>query len=249
MSQDWNAESYAENARFVSEFGREIVELLDPKPGERVLDLGCGDGALTKELMDLGVNVVGVDRSPDMVRAALSRGVDARLVGGEELNFNNEFDAVFSNAALHWMKKDPDAVIIGVARALKPKGRFVGEFGGHGNVAAITVALRAALAKRGVDCSEFTPWYFPTTDEYREKLERHGFKVQRIGAFSRPTLLPTGMEGWLQTFANPFFALCEQDDIPGILKDAVAFLKPSLQDTRGVWTADYVRLRFSASKT
>ncbi len=248
MSQDWNAEQYAENARFVSDLGRQVVDWLTVRPGDRILDLGCGDGALTKELTDLGANVVGVDRSPDMIRAALARGIDARLIGGEDLNFHEEFDAVFTNAALHWMKRDPDLVISGVLRALKPGGRFVGEFGGHGNVAAISVALRAAIAKRGVECADFNPWFYPTVDEYREKLERGGFQVDRAVLIPRPTLLPTGMEGWLQTFANPFFALCQPEDIPGILKDAVDYLRPSLRDQKGVWTADYVRLRFSASK-
>lgn len=248
MSQDWNAEQYAENARFVSDLGKQVLEWLAVKPGERILDLGCGDGALTKELVDLGANVVGVDRSPDMVRAALARGVDARLMEGENLNFTGEFDAVFSNAALHWMKRDPDQVISGVVRALKTGGRFVGEFGGHGNVAAITVALRAAIAKRGIDCSEYSPWFFPTVDEYREKLERNGLAVERAVLIPRPTLLPTGMEGWLHTFANPFLALCQQEDVQAILKDAVELLRPSLRDLKGVWTADYVRLRFSASK-
>jgi SAM-dependent methyltransferase len=184
-----------------------------------------------------------------MIRAALARGIDARLMGGEDLTFQSEFDAVFSNAALHWMKHDPDAVLSGVARSLKPKGRFVGEFGGHGNVASITVALRAALLKRGIECEQFSPWFFPTADEYRDKLERNGFRVERIVLIPRPTLLPTGMEGWLRTFANPFFALCNPDDIPGILADAVALLRQSLQDAKGVWTADYVRLRFAAYKT
>ncbi len=122
-----------------------VLELLMPQPGERILDLGCGDGVLALRLAELGCAVVGVDAAPDMVREARDRGVDARLVDGAALPFAREFDAVFSNAALHWMSADPDAVIAGVARALRPGGRFVGEFGGHGNVAAIIVALQAAL--------------------------------------------------------------------------------------------------------
>ena len=137
QSQTWDPESYARHARFVSDLAGPVLALLDAQPGERILDLGCGDGALTKKLAELGCDVIGVDAGPDMIRAARELGLDARVVDGHELSFEREFDAVFSNAALHWMKRDPDAVVAGVARALKPGGRFVGEFGGHGNVAAI----------------------------------------------------------------------------------------------------------------
>ena len=135
--QEWDAERYAANARFVTKLGAPVVELLAPQPGERILDLGCGDGVLAVRLTELGCTVVGVDADPAMVRAAKARGVDARLADGAALRFTEEFDGVFSNAALHWMSADPDAVIAGVVRALRPDGRFVGEFGGHGNVAAI----------------------------------------------------------------------------------------------------------------
>lgn len=248
MSQDWNADQYAQNARFVSDFGKEVVEWLAPKTGERVLDLGCGDGVLTQEIVNRGCHVVGVDQSPDMVRAALARGLDARLMSGEHLAFDQPFDAVFSNAALHWMSRDPGLVVENVARSLKPGGRFVGEFGGHGNVAAITVAIRAAMASAGYGCGDFSPWYFPTDFEYRELLERHGFLVERIQLMPRPTQLPSGMDAWLSTFAGPFFAQCPSASIPEIVEKAVELLRPSLRDRRGVWTADYVRLRFYASK-
>lgn len=246
LMQDWKATQYAENARFVSELGRGVVEWLAPKPGERILDLGCGDGALTVELVQAGAEVVGVDASPDMIRAANDRGLDARLMPGESLNFNREFDAVFSNAALHWMLK-PDEVLDGVARALKPGGRFVAEFGGHGNVAAIAVALRAALALIGKPCHDFTPWFYPSPQAYAERLEKHGFKVDRMILFPRPTPLPTGMERWLETFAGPFFAKCDPGDTPQVIQEATALLRPSLCDEKGNWTADYVRLRFAAT--
>jgi SAM-dependent methyltransferase len=123
---------------------------------------------------------------------------------GHALTFAHEFDAVFSNAALHWMRADPDAVIAGVARALRPGGRFVGEMGGHGNVAAIVVALTATLNRRGLDGAAAIPWYFPDPDDYRQRLERQGFAVARIELLPRPTPLPTGMAPWLETFAEPF---------------------------------------------
>ncbi len=147
-----------------------MLELLDPKPGERILDLGCGDGVLTEKIVAAGAAVVGVDASAEMIDAARRRGLDARVGDGAQLGFAREFDAVFSNAALHWMKRDPDAVIAGVARALKPGGRFAGELGGHGCVAAITVALFAVLARRGASGSLESPWYFPTVADYRARL-------------------------------------------------------------------------------
>jgi trans-aconitate methyltransferase len=244
-SQSWDAGCYARNARFVAELAAPVVELLAPRPGERILDLGCGDGALTEQLAALGCAVVGVDSGPAMVEAARARGLDARLVDGQALSFEAEFDAVFSNAALHWMRA-PDAVIAGVRRALRPRGRFVGEFGGHGNVAAITVALVAVLAARGVDGIGAIPWYFPTPEAYARKLQIHGFTVDRIDLIPRPTLLPTDMAGWLETFADPFFARLPAELRAAARDEALALLAPCLRDERGRWTADYVRLRFAA---
>src|SRR5579863_4013179 len=149
-AQEWDSSRYAENARFVSDLGQAVFDLLNPQPGERILDLGCGDGALTEKIVSAGTQVVGVDASSDMVAAAKKRGLDARLMDAYDLSFNSEFDAVFSNAALHWMKRDPDAVIQGVRRALKLGGRFAAEMGGHGCAAAVTVALCATIEKFGV---------------------------------------------------------------------------------------------------
>ena len=144
-TQEWQADRYAHHAHFVPTLGQPVLELLKPRPGERILDLGCGDGVLTEKIAAAGAAVTGVDASPDMIAAAQRRGLAARVMNGARLEFAGEFDAVFSNAALHWMKDDPDAVIAGVARALKPGGRFVAEMGGHGCVAAIVVAMVATL--------------------------------------------------------------------------------------------------------
>jgi trans-aconitate methyltransferase len=234
----------------VPALGQPVLDLLQPEPGERILDLGCGDGVLTEKLVALGAKVVGVDNSPDMITAARGRGIDARMMDARSLTFENEFDAVFSNAALHWVKDDPDAPIAGAFRALVPGGRFVGELGGHGCVGAITVALVASLEQRGVrDAVSFIPWYFPTVDEYEARLRRASFVPQRVQLIPRPTPLPTGMRGWLETFANPFCAALAQNERADFLDEVTAMLKPVLCDSRGRWTADYMRLRFAAIKT
>lgn len=246
-AQEWKADRYAEHAPFVPVLGQAVLDLLNVQPGERVLDVGCGNGVLSEKLRDAGATVVGVDSSPDMVATARQRGIDASLVDAYDLPFNAEFDAAFSNAALHWMKRDPDGVLKSVRRALKPGGRFAGEFGGHGNVAAIAVALMAILARRGVqNATTLSPWYFPTTDEYRLKLERAGFVVESVELFPRPTVLPTDMRGWLKTFAGPFFQALPPQDRSLALDEAVALLRPALCDGEGKWTVDYVRLRFLA---
>jgi len=246
-SQEWKAVRYAEHARFVSILGQPVVELLKPQPGERILDLGCGDGALSEVLCKAGATVVGVDGSPDMVAAAKQHGIDARLADAFDLAFDAEFDAAFSNAALHWMKRDPDAVLRNVRRSLKSGGRFAAEFGGHGCVAAIVMALLAVLERRGLqNPASLRPWYFPTTDEYRAKLERSGFRVQSIELIPRPTILPTNMHGWLETFAGPMINVLPEQQRVDATDEAVELLRPALCDAQGRWTVDYVRLRFLA---
>ncbi len=246
--QRWKVDKYQQHTGFVPVLGAPVLELLAPKPNERILDLGCGDGALTEKLASAGAEVIGVDASEAMIEGARARGLDARLMDGTALDFDQAFDAVFSNAALHWML-DPDAVIKGVHRALKPGGRFVGEFGGHGNVAAIIVAIFAVLEKRGIDGAAVSPWYFPTPDAYRTRLEAHGFEVGSIELIPRPTPLPTDMEGWLDTMAGSMFAALEPEDRPAALSETIRLLQPCLRDEQGNWTADYVRLRFSAQRT
>lgn len=248
-TQTWNASRYATNAAFVPALGQPVLDLLQPEPGEHILDLGCGDGVLTEKLAATGTQVVGVDSSPDMIAAARRRGLDARLMDATGLTFDDEFDAVFSNAVLHWIKDDPDAAIVSAYRALRRPGRFVGEMGGHGCVAAINLALIVALEKRGIkNAAGVCPWYFPTVDDYTERLERAGFVAESVQLIPRPTPLPTGMRAWLETFANPFCAKLPEDQREGFLDDATEMLRPVLCDEKGRWTADYMRLRFLARK-
>jgi len=246
-AQTWDPEGYARNARFVADLGMPVVELLAPRPGERILDLGCGDGALTAKLVAVGCEVVGVDASEPLITAARRLGLDARLMDGEALGFDAEFDAVFSNAALHWMRR-PDAVIAGVHRALRPHGRFVAECGGHGCVATIRRALIDALDRRGLDGAAFDPWFFPTADDYRARLEHAGFAIDSIAVFPRPTPLPGDITGWLETFGRAFTSALPVPDRAPYLDDVRRALEPALRDATGQWTADYTRLRFAARR-
>jgi len=246
--QTWSAEGYDRNARFVSDLGAQILFWLAPRAGERILDLGCGDGALTVRIAASGAGVVGVDISEALLAAARTRGLDVRIGDATALPFENEFDAVFSNAVLHWVR-EPAAAAAGIRRALKRGGRFVAEFGGHGNVAAVVTALRAAADCFGGRADLAAPWFYPTAAEYRVLLEGAGLDVRRIELVARPTLLPTGIEGWLQTFRQPFFDQFGPERRSEVLAWIVALLKPALCDTAGQWTADYVRLRVEAVAT
>jgi trans-aconitate methyltransferase len=247
MQQTWNASHYSGHGRFVALMVDSLVEVLDPQAGERILDVGCGDGFLTHRIAQSGATLVGVDSSPEMIAAARERGIDAHCLSGEALAFDPEFDAVFSNAALHWME-DQDAVLRGIHRALKPGGRFVAECGGQGNIAAIRVALMAVLTARGIpaDRIENNRFFGPT--DYRERLERNGFQVEDITLTPRITPLASGMAAWLETFRSSVFALLPEAKRRPALEEVVELLRPVLCDRQGNWTADYVRLRFLARK-
>lgn len=244
-AQHWDPQRYNENAGFVAELGAPLLDLLRPRAGERILDLGCGEGALTAKIAASGAEVLGVDASPDQVAAAKARGLKVLVMDGAALTFEKEFDGVLSNAALHWML-DPDAVLRGVARALRPGGRFIAEMGGAGNVGIITAALFAALEARGLDPQAAYPWYFPTPEAYQAKLEAAGFVADTIALIPRPTPLPGEMGGWLETFAESFLKQVPAAERAKLIEEVVERLRPSLCDDQGQWSADYVRLRFSA---
>jgi trans-aconitate methyltransferase len=246
MTQTWSPSGYAHHAAFVPALGAGILEKLAPVAGERILDLGCGDGSLTVRLIERGARVVGIDASPEMVTAARARGIDAHVMDATRLTFVTEFDAVFSNAVLHWIH-DQDAVLAGVARALVPGGRFVAEFGGHTNIASISVALRAVLGRRRLPYNRH--WYYPTPAAYSTLLERHGFDVELATLFPRPTALPTGMSGWLHTFGQGVFSVVPEDQRAEVEQEIIELLRPSMCDEAGNWTADYVRLQVIGRKT
>ena len=246
-TQTWDPETYARNARFVSDLGAGLVHLLAPQPGERILDLGCGDGVLTVSLVAAGCDVVAVDSSAAQVAAARARGLDARVANAEMLEFTAEFDAVFSNAALHWMR-NPNAVLTSVHNALKPGGRFVAELGGADCVITIRTALTEALARRGLDAAACDPWFFPTAVDYRARLESHDFVVETLMLFPRPTPLPGDIAGWLETFAQPFLGAVKAGDREALIQEIRAALEPQLYDPDRGWVADYTRLRFAARR-
>jgi trans-aconitate methyltransferase len=253
MEQTWDAAQYAKQGRFVADLASEVLELLDARPGERILDLGCGDGVLTQKIAASGATVIGFDSSPEMIEAARALGVDARRGNAEELPeleelrrvFGDPFDAVFSNAALHWVKNQ-GAMLAGVRRVLKPGGRFVAEMGGHGNIAAIRVAMHAVLRPLGFD-GDAGHYYFPTPAAYRSLLEGAGFNVTQMVLVPRQTALPpSGMDGWLKTFRRGVLAQFAEEEQKRIVDAVVELLRPLLCDEQGNWVADYVRLRFVA---
>ena len=241
----WTSETYRANAAYVPALGAAVLELLDPKAGERILDLGCGEGSLTEKIVAAGATVIGADVSEEMVASASARGLDARVMDAERLPFDGEFDAVFSNAALHWVR-DHDAMLAGVHRALKPGGRFVAEFGGHGNIAAIQVAIRSVLARRGWRTNIHR--FYATPDEYSARLRSRGFVIAQIDLIPRPTPLPTGIRGWLETFERATLDGISPAERDSFLREVEDLLREEICDSHGNWTAHYVRLRFRATK-
>jgi trans-aconitate methyltransferase len=249
--QVWNTEAYAANGRFVATLASAVVDLLDPQPGEEILDLGCGDGALTEQLTATGAIVTGVDSSAAMLDAARKRNLHVEHHDATALPYHHQFDAVFSNAVLHWITgiSGQNAMLAGVHRALRPGRRFVAEMGGHGNIAAIRTALQATLAPFGINAEQAAASFYPSPAIYRRLLEAAGFTVQSIDLIPRPTPLPNGMESWLNTFRNGVLDQLNPSDRATAVTNTLTLLEPTLRDADGYWTADYIRLRFHATKS
>ena len=244
--QTWNPAAYAEHGAFVHGMAGGVLDWLNPHSGERILDVGCGDGQLTQRIMASGADLTGVDVSTEMAAAACTRGVNAVHASAEALPFADAcFDAVFSNAALHWVR-DHEAMLAELHRVLRPGGRFVAEFGGHGNIAAIRIAFAAVLERHGFPGAEAHVNYFPSPAEYAHRLEQHGFAVERIALIPRPTPLGAGgMAEWLRTFRNGVLSTLPESLRQRVVDETVELLAPALRDETGNWTADYVRLRFA----
>jgi trans-aconitate methyltransferase len=249
LAQTWDPAEYGQRGAFVHGLAGGVVEWLAAQPGERILDLGCGDGQLTQRIAATGANVQGVDASPEMAEATRTRGIAADIASAELLPFPDAtFDAVFSNATLHWVR-DHDAMMREAHRVLRPGGRFVAEMGGHGNIAAIRVALIATLTRHGFGDLENEVNYYPTPEAYTERLTRHGFNVEKIALIPRPTpLAEDGMSGWLRTFRRGVLDALPPEVRDTVVDETVALLANALRDEAGNWTGDYVRLRFIARK-
>lgn len=248
MTEDhWNAGQYGETVRFVTDLGAPVLDLLNPQSGERILDLGCGDGVLTAKIAACGADVIGVDSSEDMISAAKDRGLTAFVADAQALTFDQEFDAVFSNAALHWMT-DATKTLQGIAASLKPGGRVVAEQGGHGNVAAIRTALISVLSDFGVRADLFDIWSFPSVEIQTRRLRDIGLLPVSVELIPRPTPVASGMEAWLEALSAPALAKIDPELRPSARSKISTLLAPALRDADGNWTADYVRLRFKAVK-
>lgn len=247
IDDSWNAGDYSRHARFVSDLSGEVMQDLSPKRGESILDLGCGDGVLTRRIMDRGCAVIGIDSSPDFVSAARSRGVDARLCDAQSIEFDGMFNAVFSNAALHWMKRQHE-VGSRVHRALKPGGRYVAEMGGQGNIDRLSRAIATALAEVGIDYSLCNPWTFPDPKSHSDMLSGIGFDVRKCRLRDRPTPLPTDIHGWLSIFARQMLSGLDEAVRKTVLNRIVELCRPELCGSDGTWWVDYVRLNFVAVK-
>jgi len=249
----WNAELYQSSHSFVWKFGKDLLAQLGPRPGERILDVGCGTGQLTAEISSAGAEVVGIDSSASMVERARQNFPDLRFeqCSVTAMPFHEEFDAVFSNATLHWVR-DAEAAVDAISRALKPGGRFIAEFGGRGNTGALLEALYQELAASGVDePKRLNPWYYPSIAEYAAVLERAGLEVTFAALFERPTPLEGGDEAlanWLAMFGASFTNALSPELRGPFVRRIEQRAAHRLRRPDGVWTIDYRRLRIRAAK-
>ena len=245
-TNSWNPDEYKKHTSFVSELALPVVDLLDPKVGESVLDLGCGDGTLALEIEQRGAKVLGVDLSKEMVQKAKESGIEAMVASVTALPFTEEFDAIFSNAVLHWVKQS-NLAIENIAKALKSGGRFVAEFGGEGNAHHLVKAMELAFQKHPEFGEFVNPWYFPSPAEYKTKLEDNGFRVEYIELIPRPTPMKD-VGKWLEIFANGVTAHLSKVQFKIFKEECKTYLKEHIYTQKDGWIIDYVRLRVKAVK-
>ncbi len=243
---DWDANRYEEDAKFVRDLGDEVIELLDPKKDEKILDLGCGEGSLTLKISQRGAKVVGVDSSYLMVEKSRAKGIEAYVRSARELDYHERFDGVFSNAVLHWIPQ-ADEVAYGVYRALKRGGRFVAEFGGEGNVATIIKAISQLFEEHPQWGGFENSWYFPSANEYKKVLESVGFEVVSARIIPRPVPIKS-IENWLDLFGEGIMKAMSEEEKKKFKSKLTEMLKPKLYDEERGWWADYVRVRVKAVK-
>ena len=240
-TSDWDAADYARVGGFVAELGEAALDLLDPQPGEHILDIGCGDGALTARIVERGATVVGIDNNLTMVAAAKARGLDARLMDAAQLKFGEAFDAAFSNATLHWVL-DKERAARAIWFSLKHGGRFAGEMGGDGNLAKLREALDDVLVARGFGPPTYAANWYPTPEEFAAVYEQAGFKDIDARLIERPTNLEHGVAAWVTTFRKGWL------DRAGVPEEERAGVAAAVADRVGTDVADYVRLRFIMRK-
>ena len=246
----WDAEKYEAGYSFVWEHGRDLLGLLAPRAGERILDVGCGTGQLTAQIAESGALVTGIDSSATMIQQARRNAPGLRFEVRNvcQLPYREEFDAVFSNAVLHWVRQANEAAAA-MARALNPGGRLVVEFGGHGNVRELMAASDRALAELGVaDPSRYHPWFYPSVGEYAAILERNGLEVTFAALFDRPTPLEKGLIGWYQMFGQKLVEGLSAERLPEYYRLVEQFASEKLRGESG-WVADYRRLRMVARRS
>ncbi len=245
VERDWQ-EVQIRMSGVMTDMGRPVLALLDPKPGERILDMGCGMGRLAESMVKMGCDVVAIDVNSQAIEAAKSRHVDARLMNAEAMTFRDEFDAVFSNASLHWMRH-PNRALEGVCRALKKGGRFVGETGDRNNLKTVIDAVQTALERRGIEIENLHPWVFHTADTLTTLMGNNGLTVLSMESIDRPVVLPGTVGEWLGVYANNYLSCLHPKEREQFLNEVMALCRPALFKD-GKWSVDYVRLRFVAVK-
>ena len=240
-TSQWNAGDYARVGAFVAELGEAALDLLDPQPGEAILDVGCGEGALTQKIAERGARVVGIDNSPEMIAAAQARGLDAQLADVASMGFDRAFDAVFSNATLHWVL-DKDAAARSIWFAIRPGGRFAGELGGEGNLARLRSALDEEMIIRGYTPPSAAGNWYPSPDEFAAVYDRAGFTAIDARLVERPTPIDHGIAAWVTTFRQGWL------DRAGVPQAERAEIAEAVAGRFPDQIADYVRLRFIMRK-